>query len=461
MKKLVSLLLIIAMIAFALVGCAGNSQTPAGTQTEDKQAAEGSKASETQKESENGEAVIEDTKKKLGDDEKVHMTLAIWGNENHQAIYEKIFQNYAKEHPNFSGEVMLIPFAEYSQKITIMIAGNEIPDVVWLSDRMIPQFMASGKLVNLASLKDDPEYDFNDINPGSFSLMTKDGDPYGIAFSNPPQIIFYNKTLFEKKGVTTPQELYKAGNWNMETFLDCAKKLTDKAEGTYGFQISDSSGWMDNTYWFIAKHGATLFPEGGGSFGYATPEGKEGLQFYMDMIFKHGVTPMPGDQITFDAGKIGMYKGPVSGAKNLSKADFEFDIAPLPEGKVKYCEAGFAGYFILDDGNKERTEQRIEFLKLLSNKENMFLTSEMFVPSRASIVSSQEYIDFLPIKNKEAVKNTIIDQLPDMTVLPGHVNWAKIDAATRVIFDKLYTQEYTVDDACKAFDEEVTPLLSE
>lgn len=91
----------------------------------------------------------------------------------------------------------------------------------------------------------------------------------------------------------------------------------------------------------------------------------------------------------------------------------------------------------------------------------MFKTSEMFVPSRASIVQSQEYIDFLPIANKEAVQNTIIDALPDMKVLPGHPNWAKIDSAVRVIFDKLYTQEITVDQAALEFDEEVTPLIHE
>jgi multiple sugar transport system substrate-binding protein len=390
----------------------------------------------------------------------IHMSLAIWGNENHQAIYDGIFAQYAGEHQGFSGEVMLIPFGEYSQKITIMMAGDQIPDVVWLSDRMIPQFMASGKLVNLASLKEDPGYDFSDINPGSFDLMTKNGDPYGIAFSNPPQIIFYNKTLFESRGVTTPQELFKAGKWNMETFRQCLIDITDKSQGIYGMTAGDSSGWMDNTYWLLGKRGIELFP-GKGSFGYATEKGRDALRFYMDLIFVDGVSTKPGDQIAFNAGKVGLYRGPVSGAKALSTAGFEFDIAPLPEGEVPYCEAGFAGYFVLDDGNKERTPLRVELLKLLSNKESMFKTSEMFVPSRASIVQSQAYIDFLPIPNKDAVRNTIIDSLPDMKVLPGHANWAKIDAAVRVVFDKLYMQDITVDEAARIFEEEVTPLIHE
>jgi hypothetical protein len=56
-----------------------------------------------------------------------------------------------------------------------MMAGGQTPDVVWFSDRMIPQFMASGKLVNLAALKEDPEYAFADINPGSFGCATEKG----------------------------------------------------------------------------------------------------------------------------------------------------------------------------------------------------------------------------------------------------------------------------------------------
>jgi multiple sugar transport system substrate-binding protein len=339
-----------------------------------------------------------------------------------------------------------------------MMAGNQSPDVVWLSDRMIPQFMDSGKLVSLAALKEDTEYDFNDINPGSFDLMTKDGNPYGIAFSNPPQIIFYNKTLFEQRGVPTPQDLLKAGNWNMKTFRQVLIDITDRDQGIYGMAAGESSGWMDHTHWFLGKKGVELFPVQG-SFGYATPKGREALQFFMDLVFVDEVTTKPGDQIAFNAGKMGLYRGPVSGAAALATADFEFDIAPLPDGDVPYCEAGFAGYFILEDGDNERRPLRIELLKLLSNKENMFKTSAMFVPSRASIVGSQAYIDFLPIKNKDAVRNTIIEALPDMKVLPGHTNWAKIDAETRVIFDKLYMRAITVDQAAVEFDANVTPLI--
>ena len=49
----------------------------------------------------------------------------------------------------------------------------------------------------------------------------------------------YNKTAIVQKGYKTPLELYRAGEWNWDTFAELAKNMTDKDKEIYGFGCED------------------------------------------------------------------------------------------------------------------------------------------------------------------------------------------------------------------------------
>lgn len=392
--------------------------------------------------------------------EPITLTMSIWGGDAHQQMYKALFAKYQETHPNVTVELIVIPFAEYQQKLSIMKASNEAPDIAWMSDRLIPTFLESDQLVDVSYLKEDPEYDFDDINPGSFGPLTKDSKPYGVAFSNPPMVLFYNKTLFEEKGLATPTELAAKGEWTFENFLTTAQALTDQTKGIYGYNGNDSwKVWMDCTYWMVAGFGGDVF-DAQGNFTYDSPEAQQGIQMYMDLIFKDKVNPMPGDVVTFDSGKIAMFKGGVSyagTAKNIK--DFEYDIAPLPKGpETKYVEAGFAGYVMLADADPAKDAARKDLFKFITSKDSMMVTSTYFVPSRKSVLSSPEYSETLPLPNKESIKTVILDQYENFRTYPAHSNWAKIDAEMQLIFDELYTKTIDVPTAALEMRERVAPL---
>ena len=450
MKKKVAALLLTSMIVGSMTACGGKADS--GTTAQAEPAGQTTAAS--------SQAETPADKTAAGDDTPMTLTLSIWGSDAHKQVYEQLFAKYKETHPNITVEVTVIPFAEYQQKLSIMLAGNQAPDVAWMSDRMIPQFLENDQFVDISPLKDDPEYDFDDINPGSLELLSKDGKPHGVAFSNPPQVLFYNKTMFEEKGLKTPTELATEGNWTFETFLDTAKKLSDSANGIYGVRLGDNwKGWMDASYFMVTGYGGDLFDESG-NFVYDSPEAQQGMQMYMNMIFQDKSHPMPGDQITFDSGNLGMFKAPVSyagTAKNIT--DFEYDIAPLPKGpKTSFVEAGFAGYVMFKDEDPAKSEARMELFKFLTSRDSMLATSAYFVPSRKSILESDEYKEIIPLPNKESIQTVIIDQMPDFKTYPAHSNWAKIDGEMQVIFDEMYMQSIDVETAAAEIKERVAPL---
>lgn len=73
-------------------------------------------------------------------------------------------------------------------------------------------------------------------------------------------LIYYNKDLFLEKGLKTPTELYKEGNWNYEEFLKAARSLTDSQQGIYGVKlVRDWNNWSDALLPLFWSHGAELF----------------------------------------------------------------------------------------------------------------------------------------------------------------------------------------------------------
>jgi multiple sugar transport system substrate-binding protein len=442
-----SILMVTSALALSLLaGCAGGDNGGNGGNAQGG-ANGGAK-------SENGAKETEAPKK------QVKLQFSIWGNDVQKAMYEELAKEFKSEYPHVDVEVMMIPFADYQQKLSIMLASKTAPDIGWLAERMIPQFLESGQLIDISeSVTGDAAYDFADIYPSTLELFTKGDELYGIPFSTPPILMYFNKNLFEGKGLKTPSELYAEGNWNYEEFLKASKAIADPSQGVYGVRlVRDWKNWSDGLLPLIWSHGAEVFNAEGTSFTLNSPQGQEALQLYSDMLFKDNVHPKPGDEIAFDSGKIGMYTDRYS---YVSKArpitDFEWDIAPMPEGMSgRGTSLGYAGYSVFET---EHPEEATAFLKFVTNAQSMGVTSQFFVPSRKSVLESDVFLKAAPKPSAESIQVAVLDQMSDARIAPGHKNWQQIDVKIQTLLDYLYTQSETVQDVLARMEAEVNPLL--
>lgn len=428
----------------ALTACGGNTATPSAS-TAPGTAAPGAAtatATATQAPAKN-----------------VSLKFSFWGNDTHKKMYEDIIAKYKETHPHVSVEIVTIPFADYQQKLSIMTASKSAPDIAWLAERMIPQFLAGGQLADLEPLKKDSAYKYEDVIPSTLNLVTKDSKVYGIPFSTPPMMIYYNKTLFKAKNLATPTELYKQGKWTYDEMLKAAKALTDSSKGVYGvnFVRNGWQNWPDALQSHFNAYGASIFSPDGNTFTLNSKEGELALQSYSDMIFKDKVHPKPGDQTTFDTGKIAMQKELFSYmGKAKAVKDFEWDIAPLPAGpNGPGTTLGYAAYTVMKDS--PNYAEAVELLKFMTSPDNMKLTSQYFVPSRKSILESEEFFKQGP--SSESVKLSVVDQMAKASSLPSHKNWQQIDTRMQTILDYLYTQSSPVKDVLSRAEKEVGPLL--
>jgi multiple sugar transport system substrate-binding protein len=391
----------------------------------------------------------------------VTLKFTLWGSDVYKAMYEDMAKKYTEKHPNVKVEVMLIPFTEYQQKLSIMSASGEMPDVGWLAERMVPQFIESKQVLDIRdAVMNDKEFDFNDILPTTLEQFKKDNKLYGIPFSSQPGVLYVNNTLFKEKGLKTPMELVKEGKWTWDEVIKAGKAITDSSKGIYGIKLArDWKIWTDTTLDLIWAYGGDVM-SADGKFIMNSPQTEKALQIYSDMMFKDKIHPKPGDQTSFESGKLALYRDNYGyQTKARPVKSFEWDIAPLPKGTQDgpyfRGQSGMA-VFAKTKYPKEATE----FLKYLTNKESASVLTKFIVPTRKSVLQSDAFMKADPIMPPaESMKAVYVDTGAKTRLAPAHENWIKIDAKMQSLYELMYTGTEPVKSVLERADKEVGALL--
>ncbi|OXM84354.1 ABC transporter substrate-binding protein [Paenibacillus rigui] len=391
----------------------------------------------------------------------VTLKFLTWGNQAHLDMYNKLLETYKKTHPNVTVTMESIPFADYQQKVSVLAAGRELPDLAWVSERMVPQFMANDILADVSDVKTDASFHMDDFIPSTLSLFTKDDKLYGLPFSTPPSVMFYNQDLFDKAGLPSPNELAKQGKWTWEEFTKSAKAITS---GTGANKVYGANFFRDWKTWIILSsyawsNGSGPFDKEMTKFTWNDKYGVDTLKMLQNMMFVDQSHPKAGEQINFESGKIGMF---FDGYSYVSKArtikDFKWSIAPMPSGsKGSVPMMGQAGYVVFKESKNQKEVK--ELLKFFASQEGIQSSSTFFVPPRKSVLNSDSFLKQPDGPEPAIIKQAVIDEMAKAIVQPGHVQWQKIDNEILAGFDQLFGQTAQPEQIIKTMDEKITPLL--
>src|SRR5450432_3666440 len=147
-------------------------------------------------------------------------------------------QKYIKEFTDLTGievESEQVPEQQQRQKAVIELSsGKPSFDVVHLSYHVQKrQFERAGWLADLSGFMKDPNLTAPDLVESDFSAAglsyakNDKGQLLSLPWSVDYFILYYNKEIFQKKGVGIPK--------NFDEMVATADKLTDPASGTFGF----------------------------------------------------------------------------------------------------------------------------------------------------------------------------------------------------------------------------------
>lgn len=184
--------------------------------------------------------------------------------------------------------------SDYSEKLAVMVAAGNAPDVFFGSTDKLG-FILKGWTLDLTSYveRDTQKIQLDDFFPGVMDSFVHEGEIHGIPLTVTPQMIFYNRDMFEEHGLIVPPSDWNDTQWTWDTFLDVSRKLTvSNPNGIYSQlalsqatdrQLPDVS-WMFGGDWFDEAAYLTSYPT---HATMVTDENIEAFQAIVDLYSRY------------------------------------------------------------------------------------------------------------------------------------------------------------------------------
>ncbi len=133
--------------------------------------------------------------------------LTFWSVETDKRPYvEKSVEKFNASHKDIQIKVEFFEDEAYKTKMKVALAGNKLPDLFtyWSGD-VFKSLVDAGAVGDITEqLNQDASFKEN-VLPGGLEAYTYDGKTYGIPLSLNSVVLWYNKEIFEKNGLTPPK----------------------------------------------------------------------------------------------------------------------------------------------------------------------------------------------------------------------------------------------------------------
>ena len=202
-------------------------------------------------------------------------TLTVWlmTGEISAPVYGAVNAAFEKEYPGWNVNVEIQQWSGITTKLDTGLASSNPPDATEIGNTDVPEYAASGGLVNLSSV-------LHAINPrssywlkGLLAPAEVKGAVYGVPLLAGDRVVIYNEQMFQQAGIKT------APNSLSQLLADGAR-----LKRTFAHRTGFSALYMPGQYWYAAlpmiwDHGGNLARLSGGKWiGYlASPQSLAGL----------------------------------------------------------------------------------------------------------------------------------------------------------------------------------------
>ena len=384
------------------------------------------------------------------------VSLMMWGG----AIEEKEMKGYLaafnEEYPDIKVEI--IRPADYWPKLMSMMAAGTPPDVFYMGFPEFVSYHEKGAILSLQSyINADPNFNESDFFPGLLAAF-KDRNTkeiFGIPKDWSTYVLYYNKAMFKKAGLPTPNEMFGCGQWSWQDFLDTAKKLTK--DGVHGVAL-DAGRWK-----VFPPQGGANWVQGVNKVVVDTPEFAEAIQFNADLWLKHNVAPDmteqadqgPSDRFAHE--KAAMYICGRWKAMSYKDLDFEWDIAPLPYNKGMYTWVDLVAYCVAKDSKNPDDAYKLASFLTGGKGQKLMAAAGHAIPIRRSIAYSSEFAEVLP---ERGIHNTV-HLMPYYETMLVFNHWGETWTAINRALEPVWMGDKTAVETLKEAQKEIDSLMGE
>lgn len=129
-----------------------------------------------------------------------------WPNDPKNTMFKELVQEYMDENPNVTINMDSILNDQYKEKIRMIVATDEVPDIFssW-SGSFAKEMIDSGNVMALDDIYESDQEWSSKIARASVDGFTFDGRIYGIPWSQDGKVFYYNKEIFAKNNLQIPK----------------------------------------------------------------------------------------------------------------------------------------------------------------------------------------------------------------------------------------------------------------
>ncbi|MFJ4977765.1 ABC transporter substrate-binding protein [Streptomyces coeruleorubidus] len=337
--------------------------------------------------------------------------------------WDKLVEEYEADNPGVKIDVSVYSWNDVDRKVREMVAAGDPPDMAQIG--AYADYAAQNQLYKADDLLSIPvQADF--VGQLASAGQVK-GVQYGMPFASSTRVLFYNKTLFAKAGITPPE------TW--DDLADDAEALKDEGvKYPYALPLGPEEAQAETMQWMLSGGGG--YADTVGSYGIDSPENIDTFSWLKNELVAKDLTgPVAPGELNraaafsaFAEGEVGMLNGHPSLMKIAAKRGVEYGMVPTPgkEGPSK-STLGVADWMTAFRKNGHR-DQVGDFLDFVYSEKNV-------------LAFSREY-DLLPVTSSASATmaasgrdrhlKPFLEELVSSELYPvGKTSWADVSAQVK------------------------------
>ncbi len=338
-----------------------------------------------------------------------------------QKYWDQLVKDYEARHPDVKVEVSVYSWNDVDRKVKEMVAAGHAPDLAQIG--AYADYAADNLLYKVDDVLSIP------VQADLLGRLADAGElrhvQYGIPFAASTRVLFYNKTLFARAGLTPPR------TWD-ELAADARALKAEGVKYPYALPRGPEAAQAETMQWMLSG-GSTGYTDDIGTYTIDSAQNVQTFDWLKDELVGKDLTgPVaPGRLNRADAfaafadGQVGMLDGHPTLMQQAARKGVKFGMVPMPgrEGAAK-APMGVTDWMMAFKKNGHRDEIG-DFLD--------------FVYSRGNVLDFSRRYDLLPVttsaseamaaSEEDAKLRPFRAELPLAQLYPvGNTSWAEVSA---------------------------------
>ncbi len=369
--------------------------------------------------------------------------LHIW--EEHSAAFTKIVNDFEAENEDIEVEVQITNYSNIQNVLNSQILSQNLPDVFFYWTNQIQGYIDAGALADLSPYTEGWMDTYVDDGAPSWGLAKRGDAYYSVPLRQSGNVIVYNKTLFQEKGLSVPTtyQEFETMLATIRTYSTNPNYCPVAVSGTNGGYLIDFYYMLNNFHSLLQESyndphfkSALIDDSDEKSLEYSAKMLDKIADLYAKGYFGNAEGRSDDTSVRyFKEGNAAMVYMNYNNINLLGDVEFDYGYfsVPGPEGLgYNYIRSDYDGFCVAQTSKNK--EAAVRFLKYLTSKDVM----QYFANTTNSIVPIKgvEYEDALNAELAQVLNNSGSSKLiqNEIEYSTGGIQNSVVEAVYNIIY---------------------------